>query len=370
MNANPENIMYMALELSNTEWKLAFMTTGGVKRFRPVVARNVRALLDEIKLAKQKLGLPPDACVRSCFEAGRDGFWLHWLLTENDVKNIVVDSASIEVDRRQRRAKTDQLDARRLVERLALHHERPHEQRWRVVRVPDRADEDARRPHREIERLTQEKSSHQARLRSLLVMHGVTMKKLSKETLSTARDWKGLELPQHIMAEMLREYERLELCRNQLAHMQKEQEADVLQPATDGGRAANRLIRLKGLGQVTCSVLGYEFFGWRQFSNRRQVGACSGLCGTPYDSGDSRREQGISKAGNRRVRHAMIECAWRWLTWQPQSALACWYQKRFGSGGSRQRRIGIVALARKLLVAFWKYVAFDCVPEGVILKAI
>ena len=142
----------------------------------------------------------------------------------------------------------------------------------------------------------------------------------------------------------------------------------MAKPTTAGGKAAAKLIRLKSLGVATAATLGYEFFGWRNFRNRRQVGACAGLTGTPYDSGGQRREQGISKAGNRRVRQMMVEQAWRWLHWQPNSELARWFRERFGTGGGRLRRVGIVALARKLLVAFWKYVAFDLVPAGAVLK--
>lgn len=369
MNASPERIMYMAMELSNKEWKLVFTTTGGKLRLRTMAARQLTRLLAEIATAKEKLGLPKEARVRSCFEAGRDGFWIHRFLTQQGVENLVVDPASIEVDRRLRRAKTDRLDAQSLAGRLVRYWENPAEGRtWRVVRVPSEEDEDARRPRRETERLTEEQTGHLARIRSLLVLHGVSVKRVTRAMVTSVKDWADRELPAGLRAELIREMDRLEQVREQLKALTASQEKALAKPTTAGGKAAAKLIRLKSLGVATAATLGYEFFGWRNFRNRRQVGACAGLTGTPYDSGGQRREQGISKAGNRRVRQMMVEQAWRWLHWQPNSELARWFRERFGTGGGRLRRVGIVALARKLLVAFWKYVAFDLVPAGAVLK--
>ena len=369
MNASPESIMYLALELSNQEWKLAFTVPGGKERLRSMPARQLGRLLAEIRAAKEKLGLPAEARVRSCYEAGRDGFWIHrWLVTQ-DVENVVVDSASIEVNRRLRRAKTDRLDARSLAARLVRYWEdTTHGKRWSVVHVPTETDEDARRPRRETERLTTEQTGHAARVRSLLALHGVVVKRLSRETVLGAKDWAGRELPAAQRAELARELDRLEIVRHQREELEKAQKEALQKPTTAGGRSAAKLLQLKSLGVATAVTLGHEFFGWRNFRNRRQVGACAGLTGTPYDSGGQRREQGISKAGNRHVRHLMVEQAWRWLHWQPQSELTRWFRERYGGGGARSRRVGIVALARKLLVAFWKYVAFDIVPVGAVLK--
>lgn len=369
MNASPERIMYMAMELSNKEWKLAFAAPGGKVRLRSMPARNQIRLVAEIKLAKEKLGLPPAARVRSCYEAGRDGFWIDRMLKKIGVENSVVDSASIEVDRRLRRAKTDRLDAQNLVSRLVRYWEDTTEcRKWSVVRVPDEADEDARRTRREVGRLSGEQTAHLSRIRSLLALQGVIVTRVTRAAVLGAKDWAGRELPAALRAELAREMSRLEIVREQLKTLEKEHVESLKKPVTRGQQSAAKMLYLKSLGVATALTLGNEFFGWRNFRNRRQVGSCAGLTGTPYDSGGQRREQGINKAGNRRVRHLMVEQAWRWLRWQPQRALSRWYQERFGGGGSRLRRVGIVALARKLLVAIWKYLAFDIVPEGAVLK--
>ena len=369
MNASPERIMYMAMELSNKEWKLVFTSTTGKLRLRTMPARQLTRLLAEIATAKEKLGLPPQTRVRSCYEAGRDGFWIHRYLTQGGIENVVVDPASIEVDRRLRRAKTDRLDAHSLAGRLVRYWENPAEGRsWRIVRVAEEMDEDARRTRREAERLTEEHTGHLARIRSLLVLHGIVVKSVKREAVLKAKDWAGRSLPTALQAELAREMSRLEVVREQLKTLEKDQTAILKTPTTRGSQAAAKLLRLKSLGIATVLTLGNEFFGWRNFRNRRQVGACAGLTGTPYDSGGQRREQGINKAGNRRVRYLMVEQAWRWVHWQPQSELTRWFRERFGGGGSRLRRVGVVALARKLLVAFWKYLALDIVPAGAVLK--
>ena len=175
-------------------------------------------------------------------------------------------------------------------------------------------------------------------------------------------------MPERIQAELRREYTRLEELGKQLALLEAEQERQVAEPSTAAEKVAAKLHRVKSLGPVGASSLAYEFFGWRQFQNRREVGALAGLTDTPWSSGDLARSQGISKAGNRRVRHLMIEVAWKWLRYQPESALSQWYERRFAKGGARLRRIGIVALARKILIALWRWVAFDIVPEGARLR--
>jgi transposase len=368
MNASPERIMYLALDLGNREWKLAFTVAGGKLRVRSMPARQMERLQAEIREAKTKLGLVAETRVRSCYEAGRDGFWLHRWLTAQGVESQVVDPASIEVNRRLRRAKTDRLDARSLAGRLVRYWEYGERRQWSVVRVPSEADEDARRPRREMERLTEEQTAHLARIRSLLVLQGAVVKKVSRATVLEVKDWAGRAFPAAQREELEREVSRLEMVREQLKNLERVQVESLKKPTTAGERAAAKLVCLKSLGVATAVTLGGEFFGWRHFQNRRQVGACAGLTGTPCSSGELHRELGISKAGNRRVRHLMVEQAWRWLHWQPQSELSRWYRARFGCGGVRLRRIGIVALARKLLVAFWKYVAFDLVPGGAVLK--
>ena len=325
---------------------------------------------EEIGKAKGKFRLPEGAPVKSCYEAGRDGFWLHRHLVSRGIENVVLESASIEVDRRARRAKTDRLDGGKLLKQLIRHHR--DGEFLRVVRVPSVEQEDERRLHRELERLTKERTGHRNRLQSLLVTQGVVLKpgrdfllRLSGVVL-----WNGAPLPADLKAECEREYERLRLVEEQMRML----EAERLKRLEGSERAELKqvlaLARLRGLGCGSAWVLVMEFFGWRGFRNRREVGAAAGLVGTPYASGESTREQGISKAGNRRVRALIIELAWAWLRYQPNSALSRWFEERFGRGGKRSRRIGIVALARRLLVALWRYHEFGEVPAGAELKPV
>jgi transposase len=303
--------------------------------------------------------------VASCYEAGRDGFWLHrWLLAQN-VNNVVVDPASIEVERRRRKRKTDRMDAIKLLNRLIRHNW--GEKVWSVVRVPSEENEDARRIHRERERLVRERGQHQSRIRALLSTQGICTEKLNRVVLELRGRAASGPLPRHLHGEIKRELERLELLKEQIKAIEVELK-EVTAGTSTTAAAARQLGGLKGIGMVGAQVLGFEFFGWRSFNNGREVGALAGLTGTPFNSGAQEREQGISKAGNRRVRAVMTELSWGWLRHQPQSALSQWYQRRFGSGPGRLRRVGIVALARRLLVALWRFVAQGVVPEGALLR--
>ena len=372
-NAHSEKNLYVSLELSNQEWKLGF-GDGEHKRQVNMPARNQEKLWKEVAKAKEKFGLPAEAKVYSCYEAGRDGFWIHRMLEAGGATNLVVDPASIEVNRRAKRVKTDRLDAAKLLQMLIRYLLYGEKKTWSVVRVPSEAEEDQRRPHRLMERLKKERRGYRCRIKSLLALHGITLRRWPKD-FSALRDWKGCGLPAEILLELKADQERLALAEKQLADLealrkQKIRQAlpveSVVVPAQKWGIT---LAQIKGVGEETAWNLGHEFFGWRIFRNRREVGACSGLVGSPYNSGDSRHEQGISKAGNARVRHWMTELAWRWLKFQPQSELAKWYQRRFGGGSGRMRRIGIIALARKLLIALWRYGAEGVLPEGAVLKA-
>jgi transposase len=357
----------MAVELSKRNWKLAF--SNGVKiRQVNVPAGNFTGLEQTISQAKTKLGLPPDAPVRSVYEAGRDGFWIHRRLVELRIDNLVVDAASIEVDRRARRAKTDRLDAEKLV-RMLMRYQAGETTVWRVVRVPSVADEDARRLHREMERLKKERTAHLARLSSLLTLHGTPAKLTKKALARPLTEWPGVTLAAGQAEEWERERQRLVLVAEQIAVLQRRQQELLATPQTEAQRVAAQLARVRGVGPVGAWLLAHEFFGWRQLKNRREVGALAGLTGTPYDSGQSRREQGISKAGNKRVRWVMVQLAWAWLRLQPDSELTKWFWERFGKGTARQRRVGIVALARKLLVALWRYLDSGEAPAGAVLKA-
>ena len=356
----------MAIECANKDWKLAF-GDGTSRREVRVRARDIEGLAEQVAQTKQRLGHPASTPVYSCYEAGRDGFWIHRMLTERGIHNVVVDPASIEVKRRGKRVKTDRLDARKLREMLIRYWVYAEAKTWSVVRVPTEEEEAARRPHRERERLIKERTGHRTRIRSLLALHGIVTKGLPQD-VGGLKTWKREELPDPVVKELERERERLALVEEQLRTLNQARKA---RQKTGEGRSeqqARKLETIKGVGAQTGWDLAHEFF-WRRFRNRREVGSASGLVGCPYDSGESRKEQGISKAGNARVRVLMIELAWRWLMFQPQSELTRWYQRRFGSGPGRMRRIGIVALARKLLIALWKYLEEDLAPEGAVVKA-
>jgi transposase len=250
--------------------------------------------------------------------------------------------------------------------RYALHNEKTV---WRVVRVPSQAEEDERRPQREYKRLKNESTAHRNRIRSLLVLHGRYNMKVGGLDYSQMRDWQGQELPASVREELIREQARLAQLNEQLQALERQLKQELKDPKTAGEQKASKLARLKGIGVHGATLLSHELFGWRTFHNRREVGAIAGLTGTAYASGELNLEQGISKAGNKRVRCTMIEMAWMWTRYQPKSQLTQWFWQRFGWGGKRMRRIGIVALARKLLIALWRYVEFDEIPAGAVLSA-
>jgi transposase len=359
--------LYIAFEISNTKWKMVF-GNGMKKREKTITARDLGTLEEEIAKAKQRFKMSEDVPVYSCYEAGRDGFWIHRYLTSLGFCNLVVDSSSIEVNRRYRRAKSDRIDANKLLGML-IRYLNGEQKLWSVLHVPDEEQEDARRLNREIERLKKEKTAHSNRVKSLLVLHGVTLGigRNFLEKLETVTQWDGKALPDKVKKEILREYQRYRLIEEQLKALDVEKQK-ILEGDSEPANQTKALQKIKGVGPVSSWVLVFEYFGWRKFKNVKQVGAASGLAPTPYDSGGSEREQGISKSGNRRVRGVMIELSWYWLRYQPKSSLSRWYMERFGSGGKRMRRIGIVALARKLLIALWKYLEQGIVPEGSILK--
>jgi transposase len=360
-------ILYVAFELGESDWKLAFTVGMGQKpRLRSMPARDLPRLHEEIVKAKRRFQLPDDAPVRSCYEAGRDGFWLHRHLAARGVDNGVVDSASIEVNRRQRRAKSDGLDAGKLLNLLLRYH--GGEQKvWSVVRVPSVGDEDARQLHRELEELKDERTEHVNRIKGLLASQGLAAPQVNKQFadwLGKARLWDGSAVPAELQRRLLRELERWHLLGQQIKTLEDERRQRLRRNDTPHVDKVRRLLDLWGIGFNGAWLLVYELFAWRRFDNRKQVGACVGLTPTPYQSGDSRREQGISKAGNRRLRRLMVELAWCWLRWQPDSDLSRWYVRRFGAGNGRSRKIGVVALARKLLIALWKYVEHGEIPAG------
>ena len=351
-------VLYLSFELSSSQWKIASTTARGQKpRLVSVPAGDRDEVLREIARAKKRFDLPRIATVVSCYEAGRDGFWLHRFLHHFGVNNLVVDSSSIEVNRRLRRAKADNLDAVSLVGLLIRHCEGDTKV-WSVVTVPSADDEDHRHPHRELNQLRRERTTHTNRIRGLLTAIGIKITgdcSLSAGDLDSWRQWNGEPLGENLKQRLLRELERLELLSRQIRAIEAEQIARIRDDRTHQVAKLRRLMGLKGVGQTSAAILVYEFFGWRRFKNRREVAALAGLTPTPYQSGDSNHEQGISKAGNVLIRWIMVELAWSWLRFQPNSPLSLWYHRRFGGGTSRMKRTGIVALARKLLIALWRY---------------
>jgi transposase len=360
-------VLYLAFELGEREWKLAFTIGMGQKpRLRSMPARDLPRLQQEIAKAKQRFRLPADAPVHSCYEAGRDGFWLHRHLLASGVDNGVVDSASIEVNRRQRRAKTDRLDAGKLLNLLLRYHGGERKV-WSIVRVPTVDAEDARQLHRELQELKDERTEHINRIKGLLASQGLTSPEVNQhlaDWLGQARLWDGTPVPGELQQRLLRELERWQLLDRQIKALEDERRQRIRRDDTPHVNKVRALMDLWGIGFNGAWLLVHELFAWRRFDNRKQVGGCVGLTPTPYQSGDSRREQGISKAGNRRLRRVLVELAWCWLRWQPDTDLSRWYRRRFGSGNGRSRKIGVVAVARKLLIALWKYLEHGELPAG------
>jgi transposase len=362
--------LYMAMELSQKEWKLGFSVGPGQSaRLRSVSGRDLPGLMNEIRLARERFGLGKDAVVESCYEAGRDGFWLHRYLEKQGVRNRVVDSASIEVSRRFRRVKTDRMDVGRLLGML-MRYDLGEKKVWSVVHVPSVEAEDERQLHRELMNLKRERTRHINRIKGLLASQGAVREIGAgfMEEIGAVQLWDGSPLPRRLRMRLEREYERIRLVNEHISRLEKEREEVIRTSQQKAVEQVRQLLRLKGIGVNSAWLYVMEFFAWREFHNRREVGALAGLTPTPYQSGESAKESGISKAGNRPVRAMAIEIAWSWLRYQPDSALSCWYQRRFAEGSSRVRRIGIVALGRKLLIELWKYLQTGIVPEGAYLK--
>ena len=364
--------LYLAFELSHKKWKLGF-SDGKAPQIREVSikAGDLEALGAEIQKAKRRLGLKESAEIRSCYEAGREGFWLHRALEQMGIHNMVVDASSIEVNRRQRRAKTDRMDVKKLVRQL-VRYWRGERDVWSVVRVPSAEAEDSRQPHRELEVLKEERKRHRVRIQSLLFTQGIDVKVGPKflEKLAQLRCWNQEPIRVQMKQRIQDEYDRLQLVAAQIREV-KAKQAEQLEAEQNNLalEKVRKLQQLMAIGMGSSWIFVMELFGWRQFQNRREVAAAVGLTPTPYNSGDSAREQGISRGGNWRARKLLIEIAWAWLRFQPNSKLSQWYQQRFAKGGQRMRRIGIVAMARRLVIDLWRYVEFGVVPEGAKLKA-
>jgi transposase len=307
--------------------------------------------------------------VRSCYEAGRDGFWLHRYLTSLGIENAVVDSSSIEVNRRLRRAKSDRLDARKLVSMLLRYHAGERDV-WSVVRVPTVEAEDRRQLHRELRTWKKECTRVTNRMKGLLATQGIRLPKGAevRAGLDAVRLWDGTPVPPALRARLEREREHAQFLTTKIGELERERQRTIAHGQGVAVAKVRQLLRLRAIGPTGAWVYVNEFFGWRQFRTGKEVGAAAGLTPTPYQRGAERREQGISKAGSRHLRAVAVEIAWSWVRNQPDSRLSQWYQTRFARWGTRARKVGIVALARKLLIALWRFLEFGVVPEGARLK--
>jgi transposase len=361
-----EPTLYVAFELGKKEWKLAMTSGFGVAPWlRSVASRDWRGVERALAQGRARFGLPVGAPVVSCYEAGRDGFWIHRALQERGIGNRVVDSASIEMNRRARRVKTDRLDALKLVTMLVRVY-CGEKKVWSEVRVPTVAAEAARHVSRERTALGKEQTRRINQMRGWLATWGCALPRHRQSGWwRTVRDWAGAALPVEVQTRLARAAARWAVLEEQIAELEGQQQAAVTAAAP--ASALRQLVQLKGIATTSASVLLDEGLVWRAFQNRRQVGGLLGFAPTPFNSGESTREQGISRAGNNRLQSISIQLAWNWVRWQPLSALTLWYREHFGTG-KRARRIGIVAVARKLVIALWRYVATGRVPAGAILK--
>src|SRR5919201_1859325 len=316
-------VLYMTMELSDRTWKVLFATIAGGRWERSVPARDLGKLFAEIAAAKRRFGLAPHARVISCYEAGRDGFWLDRALRANGIENLVVDSSSIEVPRRARRRKTDRLDLGKLMA-LLLRWAAGEREAWSVVRVPSPEAEDVRQLSRAIERLKAERGQHRARIQSLLAKQGLRLAAVGGrgwgERVAALRTWEGRPLGRWLLCDLLDAGARLALVEAQLKALKEERDALVANSDAPVAVKARRLAALGAIAAESSFVFATELFGWRTFSNRRELAGAVGLTGTPWRTGNTVRDQGLSKAGNRRMRTMLVGIAWCWLKYQPHSA--------------------------------------------------
>jgi transposase len=366
--------IFVAIELSQKSWLVTLHSPDRDRISRHTLEggdhAGLLALIEKVRSrAEQQLG--GSLRVASCYEAGYDGFWLHRLLLAAGVMNLVFDAASIPVEQRGRRAKTDRIDGELLL-RTLMAHLRGEPRVVRIVQVPTVEQEDARRASRERERLIKEQTAHTNRIKALLRLQGMAVGYPRRRDwlnwLAKQRDWQGQPVSPHLLAEVTREHARLMLVREQLAALERAEATQACPVPQAMAERRDQLQRLKALGPSFATTLTCELF-YKDFDNRRQVAAYCGLPPSPWRSGGIDREQGISKAGNPRARLKAIELAWLWLRHQPESELSRWFNTRTANAGKRARRIAIVALARKLMVALWRYLTTGLVPAGATMKA-
>ncbi len=369
-------VIYVSIELSKKYWLIGIHTPLADKiGLHKVEAGDSAGLLALIRRIAKKIERTMGAPVKvlSCYEAGYDGFWLHRVLAEAGIINHVIDPASLQVNRRARRAKTDRIDALGML-RALMAFERGEEQVFSVVQVPSVDREDARRVHRERERLIKERIQHVNRIKGLLATQGIydyePLRRHRRDRFEALETAMGTPIPKHLRNEIMRHLQRLELVLEMIRAVEAQRDSviEADPAANESSRKIQHLVRLKAIGPQFATVLVGEVLH-KQFANRRQVASYAGLAPSPFNSGSLVREQGISKAGNPRARTTMIEMAWLWLRYQPRSALSRWFHERVGTGTGRVRRITIVALARKLLIALWRFVETGLLPDGAELKA-
>jgi transposase len=367
--------IFVSLELSRSTWLITSLSPGSGEKMskRSVSGGDVAGLLKRFLELKEQARrrMRRDFPIIVIQEAGLDGFWIHRVLEQEGIQSHIVDPASIMTSRRRRRAKTDRIDGEALV-RALLAHQRGEPRVCAMVRVPTPEEEDRRRVSRELKALTAERVRHVNRVKGLLFSQGISgyepLHRDRRARLERLRTGDGRPLPDHLRRQISRELDRLELLLEQIKTVAAERDALLVSAAEDTVPTPARvLLALKGIGPDFASVLWQEGL-FRHFDNRRQVAAYAGLAPTPWQSGSVDREQGVSKSGNPRLRTTMLQLAWLWLRHQPDSALSRWFHQRVGMNG-RIRKAMITALARKLLVAFWKYATAGVVIEGAKMKA-
>ena len=362
-------VLYLAFELSEKQWKLGFTVgLGQSPRVRDIPARDIKNLQKEIKMAKARFKLPDTTVVISCYEAGRDGFWLHRCITSLGIFNLVVDSSSIEVQRRARRNKTDNLDVRKLLTMLIRYHYGEYKV-WSVVKIPSVAIEDYRQLNRELIALKKERTQHINRIKGLLAAQGkkIAVNSSFQANLAKLRLWDGRPLSPYMHQRLEREYQRIQLIEAQVKEID-DMRRTLLRTSQDPEiEQVRHLMKLKGIGINSAWLFVMEFFAWRNFRNRREVGALAGLTPTHNQSGETSHDRGISKAGNRFVRAMVIEIAWGWVRYQPNARSSLWFQANYAKKSKRYRRIGIVAVARRLLIDLWRFHETGELPEGAVL---
>jgi len=368
--------IFVSMELSRSIWLITSLSPGGGEKMskHSVRAGDIGALLARFSGIRQKALTRTERSfpIIVIQEAGLDGFWIHRVLESEGIESHVVDPASIATSRRRRRAKTDGIDGEALL-RALLAYKRGEPRVCAMVKAPTVEEEDQRRLCRERKVLTNERVLHVNRIKGLLFSQGVSgyepLRRDRRQRLDELKTGDGRALPVHLKAQICRELDRLELLIKQIKAVEAERDAMLAPQQVAAPEPAAMLLAIKGVGPEFAAVLWSEGL-FRHFDNRRQVAAYAGLAPTPWQSGSVDREQGVSKAGNPRLRTTLIQLAWLWLRHQPQSALALWFEERVRHNGGRFKKTTIVALARKLLVALWKYVTAGIVIEGAAMKAV